>query len=137
MKKNKLLFIILGFIFYPLVTNANAINKIDWVQIFNIVDSIEVISVNEPLENNWVQGFKLTKEEKLFIECEDYKYSNNKPKKCWSNYSPYKNNTDLSYDHWLPSKSIYDWRRSNHTLHPKSLKYWNKYKKNGPYHDLK
>ena len=69
MKKNKLLFIILGFIFYPLVTNANTINKIDWAQIFNIVDSIEVISVNEPLENNWVQGFKLTKEEKLFIEC--------------------------------------------------------------------
>ena len=81
MKKNKLFFIILGLILFPLVTNANTNtnNKIDWVQIFKLP--------NDPLENEWIQGFKLTKEEKLFFECQGYQYSYYTPKKCCSNYN--------------------------------------------------
>jgi hypothetical protein len=124
LKKTKLIFTILGFILYPLVANANATNKIDWVQLFNILDNIEVISVNEPLENNIEI---LTKEEKLFIECEEYEYLYNKPKRCLSNYSPFRNNTNFSYNRWLPSISTYDLRRSNHSSHPKSFKGWKKY----------
>jgi hypothetical protein len=136
LKKNKLLFIILGFIFSPLV--ANATNKTDWVQLLNILDSIEVISVNEPLENNWVQGFKLTKEEILFIECEEYEYSYFKPEKCLSNYNRFRNNKNLSYNHWSPSISKNDWGRYSHSSHPKSFKGWNKnYEKNKPYLYLK
>ena len=125
MKKTKILFKIFGFILFPLV--ANATDKIDWVQ-----------------------GFKLTKEEKLSIEekkviikCEEYEYSYKKPKRCWSNYSHFRNNTNLSYNYWSPSISIYEFRRSNHFSHlesstyPNSIKDWNKYKKNKLYIDLK
>jgi len=120
LKKNKLLYIILGFIFSPLV--ANATNKTDWVQ-----------------------GFKLTKEEilfiekeKLFIECEEYEYSYFKPEKCLSNYNRFRNNKNLSYNHWSPSISKNDWGRYRHSSHPKSFKGWNKnYEKNKPYLYLK
>ena len=143
MKKNKLFFVILGFILSPLVTNANTNNKIDWVQVFKLLNDplenewIQVFELsNEPLENEWIQGFKLKKEEKLFFECEGYQYSYYTPKKCWSNYNRYRNNTNLSYDHWLPSTSTFDRRRPHQFYHPKSFKDWDKYK-NGAYTDLK
>ena len=57
LNKHKLLFIIFGFIFFPLVANANsnANNKIDWVQMFNILKSIEVNFVNKPPVNKWLK----------------------------------------------------------------------------------
>ena len=136
LKKNKLLFIVLGFIFYPLAANANTINKIDWIQISKTLYGIDITSANEPLENESVQVFKLTKEEKLFIECEEYQYSYYKPEKCWSNYNRYRNNTNLSYDHWLPSTSKFDRKKPHHSYYPKSFKDWDKYK-NGAYSGLK
>mgnify|MGYP001298156984 CR=1 FL=1 len=131
LNKNKLLFIIFGFIFFPLVANANsnANNKIDWVQMFNILKSIEVNFVNKPPVNKWVKGFELTKKEKLFFECLGYEYFNNKPKKCLSNYNRNRNIENFSFDHWSPLTSIYDWSRSNHSFHPKSFIDWNKFNK--------
>lgn len=144
LKKNKLLFIILVYIFFPLIANANTTNKIDGVQSFSFLDNVEVIFVNksvenkwvqvfelsnEPLDNKWIEGFKVTKEEKLFIECEGYQYSYYKPEKCWSNYNRYRNNTNLSYDHWLPSTLKFDRKKPQHSYHLKSFKDWEKYKK--------